>query len=193
MKTLARYLIPRLFLPLILSVPTVASAQATAALSPGDRIRVRWDDGSWSPYSLAPLRSATLDLVFLDETLLVGRRGERLVLINAQSIRSMQRRIGTRPASAPAMVIGSGAGFAAAFLAGAFKAAVDPSVNDTGGVVNAGLSAGVLIGAPLGALVAWLNALSHPIYEDIGIAHLTPGVAMEPSGAVGVSLAISTR
>ena len=190
MKTIARYLIPRLVLVLLPWTPGTASAQSTAPLSAGDRVRVTWDYAPGGSYPFMMRRSTTLDLVRLSEGQLVGRRGGHLVIIHARSIRSLERRIGTKPATASAMVMGSAAGFAVGFLAGAFKASVDPSVD---GVVDSGISSGVLLGAPLGALLAWINSRSRGIYEDVGLHGVRPVVAMAPSGGVGLSLAISAR
>ena len=190
MKTIARYLIPRLVLVLLPWTPGAASAQSTAPLSRGDHVRVTWDYAPRGYYALMVRRSATLDLVHLTESQLMGRRNGQLVIVHAPSITSLERRIGTRPATAPEMVIGSAAGFAVGFLAGAFRASVDSSVD---GVVDAGISSGVLIGAPLGALAAWLNSRSRGTYEDVGLPGVRPVVAMAPSGGVGLALAINSR
>jgi len=147
------------------AAPGLLGAQARGPLRPGDEIRVSWYDGGWGTQvgAYSAVRSQTLDFVALDQSQLVGTSRERLYIIQTSSLRDVRRRIGTKPAAAPAMVAGSAAGFAAAFVIGAL------SSRDGGDAVNAGLSAGVLIGAPVGALVAWMSSRSRPIYEDVGI------------------------
>lgn len=189
MKIRARSPITRLCLTVLASLPTALTAQTPGPLSPGDEVRVSWSSQSGS--RTYPMTSY-LEFVRMDESQIVGRRHGRLVVIDTRRIRSVRRRIGTKPASAPAMVIGSGAGFAVGFLAGAVGAGGrarpgNPSAAD------AGLSTGVLVGAPLGALIAWIVSRSHGIYEEVPIRRVRPVPTLSPSGGLGVSLRLGTR
>ena len=179
--------------------PFTAQAQTQApsalgtsgALAPGDEVRVYWYDRYATASSFRHLRAQTFDLLRIEQGQLVGRRGERIHVIETGTVRSLQRRIGTRPASAPAMAAGSAGGFAAAFVVGTLVAASNADA------VNVGLSAGVLVGAPLGAVVAWLASRSRGIYEEV---HL-PGAsgrwaaALHPGriDAVGLPCGVRTR
>lgn len=171
MRTSASISVWTIALAIAALTPRPAATQAnaptpsyeTGALAAGDEVRVYWYDRYSTVSAFPQLRAQTLDLVRLEPGQLVGRRGVRIVVIDTGAVRSLQRRIGTRPASAPATVAGSAAGFAAAFLAGSIATGSD------GGAVDAGLSAGVLVGAPLGALVAWLSSRSRGIYEEVSL------------------------
>lgn len=193
MNMTIRLLIPRLVLALFLYVPAPGVAQSADPVAPGDRVRVRWSMHDGSPYYLPIPRSATMEVVSVDERRLIGTNGRQSYTIYRTAIQDVERRIGTKPASAPAVVIGSASGFAAGFLAGALKGALDPTVNGTGSVSNQGLTVGVLIGAPLGALVAYVRSRSQGIYEDAPFAEVDPSVTVAPSGGVGLSLRIPTR
>ena len=137
------------------------------------------------------LRQERLELVSVGDGHLMGRRGAGVLVVRATSIKRLERQIGTKPASAPAMAIGSAAGFAGGFVLGALFASADPTVNGSSDTMNFGLSSGVLIGAPLGAIVAWLASRARPIYQDVLVADVTPFVAVEPAGGVGVSLKVA--
>ena len=113
------------------------------------------------------------------------RRGHQMFTVPTRSITTLERRIGTKPASAPAMVIGSGVGFAVGFVAGLLKSQIDRTSADHD-VIDSGLVAGIL-GAQIGALVAYINSRSRGIYEDVGLANLAPGHVMRPSPRVGPS------
>ena len=191
MKTRTRYLTRSLWTALLVAAPGFAQGQSVAPLSPGDVLRV-----SWRARSATMLRDTrqitTLEFVRMDPSQLVGRRRGRLVVLDARAIRTVRRRIGTKPASAPAMVIGSGAGFAVGFLVGALSATTDDRPGGRS-AADAGLSTGVLLGAPLGAFVAWIASRSHGIYEDVPIPRVRPVASLSRSGRVGLSFILGTR
>lgn len=155
----------RLALMLLAFAPNPAVAQSTVTLAPGDEVRVTWFEQLPTYAAFRVVRIESFDVVRLDESQLVGRRGQDVFFIEPGALRTVQRRIGTKPVSAPEMVLGSGAGFALGFLVGALGA----SANGSGDVANAGLSSGVLLGAPLGAFVAWVASRSRGIYEDVEV------------------------
>ena len=158
----------------------------------GDRVRVVWRE-SWGSLYHSQVRIAHLDLVLLDRAKLIGRRGDRVEVIPLDQVSLVQKRVGTRPATAPEMVIGSAAGFAAAFAAGAIKAIADPTVEGSSAVIDDGLVAGVLIGAPLGALAAYLRSRARPLYEDIGFGDAQPVVVPTRTGGVGFGISLPSR
>ena len=172
-----------------LTTPLKTVAQNQPAVESGDRIRVTWREGVASPYH-SYLRSIHLDLVLIDESRLVGRDGDRVRVIPLNQVTSLQKRLRTRPASAPEVVIGSAMGFAAAFTFGALKSIVDPSVEGSSAIINDGVMAGVVIGAPLGAVAAYLNAMARPLYEEIGLGAQTSIVLPTASGTVHFGISI---
>jgi hypothetical protein len=180
----------------VLVVPTLAAAHAqaqsgTPAVS-GEEVRVSWYDNAGSLGTLPAVRSTTVRLVSMDESQLVGRRGDRLHIVDTRSIRRVQRRIGTKPASAPAMVAGSAGGFAAGFLFGTFGADATRGRS----ALDAGLSTGVLVGAPLGALIAWLSSRSRGIYEDVPVpraVRVRTIANVSPTGRVGLAVTVGSR
>lgn len=190
MNMLIRVVISRLLLTVILAAPISAAAQ-TAPLQVGEKIRIRWTFGSPYPYGLSTMRSVVAHVVDYDAGHVMLRRGHRMFTVPTGSITTLERRIGTKPASAPAMVIGSGVGFAVGFVAGLLKSQIDRT-SDGHDVIDSGLAAGIL-GAPIGALVAYINSRSRGIYEDVGLGNLAPGLVMRPSGRVGLSLTIGGR
>ncbi|MSR19899.1 MAG: hypothetical protein EXR91_02835 [Gemmatimonadetes bacterium] len=168
MNSLHHHPMARLALALLAFAPSPAVAQSTVALAPGDDVRVAWFEQSPTFTAFRVVRIESFDVVRSDENQLLGRRGQKVFLIDPGALRTVQRRIGTKPVSAPEVVLGSGAGFALGFLVGALGA----SANGSGDVANAGLSSGVLLGAPLGAFVAWVASRSRGIYEDVEVHRL---------------------
>jgi len=175
-----------------LPAPSRAEAQAAPAVQTGDRVRVVWRE-SWESLYSSQVRISHLDLVSLDQTQLVARRGDRLQIIPLSQVGKLEKRVGTRGATAPEMVIGSAAGFAAAFAGGALKAIIDPTVAGASAVIDDGLAAGVLIGAPLGALAAYLNSRARPIYDEIGFDDAYPVIVPTETGGVGFGLRLPSR
>lgn len=182
------------FLVLLSSV-TPAFAQS-AGLRAGDEVRVSWWDGYVSSYAYQMPRTTTAEVLDVSGDALMLRRGDRVFTVRASELRSVQLRVGTKPASAPAMVIGSAAGFAAGFALGALTGGIE---GGGAGVdrMDAGLTTGVLIGAPIGALVAWATSRSRGIYEDVPFSEVLSGVlsdvVVEPSGRVGLSIRTGRR
>jgi hypothetical protein len=201
MKAFTRIAIPALIVGLAPWTPGAASAQSTRPLSPGDSVLVTWTVPGPSAYSLysfgAYTERATLELVSIRAGRLTGLRvrgrGRQngLVIVDTGHIRSVQRRIGTKPTVAPAMVYGSAAGFVAGFLGGAWNSSMTSTVNGSSDAVDAGLRSGVLIGAPLGAAIAWLASRSRGIYENVAVVGLRPTVAVTPGGGGGFSIAVA--
>jgi len=192
MKTSARNVISSLAVAFLLWCPTQLSAQSPFAdVAQGPRV------GERLVVTLGPLvynhrRVVHVEFLMVDEGWLVGRDGDRYLAIDTASIRSVRRRIGTKPASAPAMALGSAVGFATGFVIGAVLQSTGEAYAGRQTASNRGLSTGVLIGAPIGALVAWAASRSRPIYETVPLGRARPSVAMDPSGRVGVSLSIPT-
>lgn len=174
------------------TTPLKTAAQDQPTVESGDRIRVMWREGVASPYHNY-LRSEHLDLVLIDETRLVGRDGDRVRVIPLNQVAHLDKRVRTRPATAPEIVIGSAMGFAAAFTLGALKSIVDPSVEGSSTIVNDGVRTGVLVGAPLGAVAAYLNAMARPLYEEIGIGAQRPVVLPTTNGAVHFGISVPSR
>ncbi len=204
-KTLVPGVIVRTIVLFLLAAPRPTAAQSSSVLNAeastdlaarplilGERVRVRWDAGIESQYGYSALRSAVTEVVEYHGTRIVLRRGNSTFSVPMSSVRSIERRVGTKPASAPAMVLGSAAGFATGFIVGVLKANMDTSVASDDRI-NSGISTGVLLGAPLGALIAWATSRERGIYERVGLGPGVRGLVVEPSGKVGVSLAVGTR
>jgi hypothetical protein len=143
-----------------------------APLTPGEMVIVTWRDAAIIGVANPP---STRRVVVVDanDTRLIGRFGGRTYIIEPGTISRVRRRIGTRPATAPEMVAGSGIGFAAGFVVGVLGSNDDR--------VDTGLSTGVLLGAPVGALVAWAASRSRGIYEDVPF----PAVRVRRAAASG--------
>ena len=107
------------------------------------------------------------------------------------SVQALERRIGTKPASAPAMVKGSALGFLAGFTAGVLKAKADRTVASDE-VVDSGVVGGVLLGAPFGAFIAYLTSRRRGIYEKVPFNRMNVDFAVAGSGRMGLSLALPT-
>lgn len=198
MKTRTHTVIPSLAVALLLWCPATAWAQPAPSFAgseprAGEQLVVTYVTDRFGPLANSYRRTVHIEFLMMDGGRLVGRDGDRYFSVDTRSIRSVRRRIGTKPASAPAMALGSAAGFAAGFVMGAVS---HPRRLDASGgqsAVNRGLSAGVLVGAPLGALVAWVASRSRPIYEDVQIGRARPSVAMSLSGRVRLSVSIATQ
>ncbi|MDA0328035.1 MAG: hypothetical protein O2958_03320 [Gemmatimonadetes bacterium] len=188
MKTLARLVLSRLLMTFALAAPTQLIAQE-APLTVGEQVKVRWHDRSWSQTGQPGMRSVIAEVEAYDANWIRVRRGKRIIDVPTTAITNIQRRVGTRPASAPAMVIGSGLGFAGGFLGGLMVAQLDRTATGSD-VVNTGLKGGILVGAPMGALFAYFNSRSRGIYEDIGLGRVVPGVIIGADTRVDVSFRI---
>ena len=174
-----------------LLAPAAAQAQSSA-VRPGDEIRVSWWDPYASSYAYNMPRTTTAEVVDFNGNALMIKRGKRIFTVQMSEVRNLQRRVGTKPASAPTMVVSSAAGFAAGFALGALTGGLEGGGGDVDRV-NAGLTTGVLIGAPVGALVAWISSRSRGIYEDVPFSDMIAGVVMDPSGRVGLSIRTGRR
>jgi len=196
MKTLSHTVLSALTLALIVAGPTHALAQSTGeasrTLTAGEELLVTYDTGDFGSFSQSYRRTVRAEFVDMDGGRMLVRVRDQLLLIDTRSIRSVRRRIGTKPASAPAMALGSAAGFGAAFLIGVAMYD-DGGPGSTSSATNSGLAAGVLIGAPVGALVAWMVSRSRPLYESVDIGGARPRVVIRRSGGVSFSFSLPTR
>jgi hypothetical protein len=190
MRLLGRTAISVLGAALLLAQPRAARSQTPWADQPleGERLVVTYEVDRNGPAVYRYRRTVELEVQRIDGRYLLGWSHGAIVPVDLASIRSVKRQIGTKPASAPAMVFGSAAGFAGGFLVGALAHSGAPS--STRSTVDDGLAAGVLIGAPLGAFVAWLTSRGRPIYEDVELWDILPSVAASPAGGVGLGLTI---
>jgi hypothetical protein len=191
MKTLARTLAVRLVFSLLLAVPVPSLAQ-TSALSNGEEVRVRWVLRSDQTYGFPVHRSVVGEVIDQGPGHIMVKRKGQFVTVPLGRLTSVERRIGTKPASAPAMVLGSGIGFAAGFLAGVVAGSLDRTAEE-GDTFDNGLVTGVLFGAPIGALVVYAASRSRGIYEAVDMASALPAVAIKPTGRVGLSMRVATR
>jgi len=197
MKTRARTVISSLGLAFIAWCPAHLYGQsifAPRAQEPrvGEQLAVTFVSDQFGPLVYNYRRTVYIEFLMIDGGRLVGRDGDRYFAIDTGSIRTVKRRIGTKPASAPAMALGSAAGFVAGFAIGAVLQSSGQDYVGRQTASNRGLSTGVLIGAPLGAFVAWVASRSRPIYETVPLASARPSVMMDPAGRLGVSLSIPT-
>ena len=191
MKALARTISVRLVFSLLLAIPAPAFAQSSA-LSDGDEVRIRWQFHSDQTYGFPVHRSAVGVVVDQSGSHILLERKGRFVTVPLRTVTSVERRIGTKPASAPAMVLGSGIGFAAGFVAGVLAGSLDRTAEE-GDTFNNGLATGVMFGAPIGALVVYVASRSRGIYEAVDMANALPALAIEPTGRVGLSMRIASR
>jgi hypothetical protein len=185
MKTLTRIVISRLLAALLLTTPVDAAAQVEP-LTMGEEVRIVWTQAYPSSMGFTAHRSVVGELIDQNASHILVRRGARFVTVPMSDITRVERRIGTKPASAPAMVIGSGVGFGAGFVAGILTRGNRSTTVDER--INKGIATGVLLGAPMGALMAYIASRQRGIYEEIGFASLLSGLAVAPSGRVGLSL-----
>lgn len=171
---------------------TLAPTQTAAQSNDSDptEFRVRWR--TFLSHPAIPggfvVDDVSGDLVALHDSYLVLEKRGQPTRVPVNRVVRVQRRIGTKPASAPAMVIGSAAGFALGFVGAISLGALDGTSDLSR--MDQGLTGGVLVGAPLGAFVAYLASRSRGIYETLEIdnlrAHLTP--AVDGSVHLGVQL-----
>jgi hypothetical protein len=176
---------------LLLGCPQGSVAQSYWPTGPGagERLVVTFVTDLYGPLSRSHRSRVEMDFVAIEGVRLLGATRDRVLSIDTRSILSVKRQIGTKPASAPAMVLGSAAGFAVGFLVGSI-AHSDGSGQTT--AVGSGLSTGVLLGAPTGALVAWVASRSRPIYEEVRIGPAIPSVSLAPSGRTSVAVSVAT-
>jgi hypothetical protein len=187
MKTLTRIVISRLLAALLLATPVDGVAQVEPLVM-GEEVRVIWTQAYPNSVGFTTHRSVVGELVDQNATHMMVRRGARFVTVPMSTVKRVERRIGTKPASAPAMVIGSGIGFGAGFMAGILTRGNRSTTTDER--INKGIATGVLLGAPVGALVAYITSRQRGIYEEVGFASLLSGLAVAPSGRVGVSVKV---
>jgi len=186
MKTRTRTLRIALFAIALTAPLSSIEAQYHPAVSPGDEVRVSY----YNPAMAIGYGGPTLvtgEVVDVNESGFLLRKGKRLFTVHASTVRSVELRVGTKPASAPAMVAGSAIGFVSGFALGALTGGfnhMDPNVDR----VEAGLTTGVLVGAPLGAFVAWLTSRERGIYEDIPFGDMLSSMVVGANGTVGFSL-----
>ncbi|MDH3270304.1 MAG: hypothetical protein OEN56_03165 [Gemmatimonadota bacterium] len=183
---IARMTVRTVLAVLLASTPQTIAAQATG-LAPGDEVRVRWEYAGRPSYAFGYTRSAIARVVDVSPSHLTLRRGNRDFVVPVRGVQTLERRVGTRPASAPRMVIGSGLGFLGGVAIGVLRAEADPTIESSG---DFGLSMGVLIGAPVGALIAYVTSRERGIYEPVGVAGIFSGMRIDPSGRVGLSVRI---
>ena len=123
MRMIGHILLPALALGLLGPVSATAQSSTTpadiygSAPSVGEELLVRYQVDTPGPVPRRSTRTVRVEFVSANPDQLVGRSRDRLLVIDSRSIRGVRRRTGTRPASAPAMVMGSAAGFAAVLVA----------------------------------------------------------------------------
>lgn len=198
MKSLIRTLVQGLAAALLLVTPCVVSAQTSSRYSSqtftipdvGDELRVTYDSNRNGAliHNYRGVVRGRLKMISDGYLVIDSRNGT--VVVAMSSVRGIERRVGTKPASAPAMALGSATGFVAGYLIGSLT--YKESTSSTSSASNNGLAVGVLLGAPAGALVAWLASRSRPLYEDMSLGSATPTVAVGPSGQVRFSVSLAT-
>lgn len=173
----------------LLSPGASAEAQSFRPLEPGEEVRIRWDYGSGSTsFAHNYSQMAVAKVIDVSASHIMLRKGDRNFTVPFRSVRRLERRVGTRPASAPRMVIGSGLGFLGGVAFGILRAEADPTIESSS---DFGLSMGVLLGAPVGALLAYLTSRERGIYERVGLPDMVSGWTVDPSGRVGLSFRVS--
>jgi hypothetical protein len=186
MKTRIRTLQIGLIAITLMAPLSSIEAQFHSAIAPGDEVRVSYYNPAMSLGYGGP-SLVTGEVVDVNESGLLLKRGKRFITVPASSLRSVELRVGTRPASAPAMVTGSALGFVAGFALGALTGGfnhMDPNVDR----VEAGLTTGVLVGAPAGAIVAWLTSRQRGIYDDIPFGDVLSSMVVGANGTVRFSI-----
>ncbi len=170
------------------SVPTISPGEVRAQalpIEPGDEVRIRWSYDGSSSFAHTVTQVAIAEVVDVSPSHVMLRRGGRNFTVPMGTVQSLERRIGTKPASAPRMVIGSGLGFLGGVAFGIISAQADPTIENAS---DYGLSMGVLLGAPVGALVAWATSRERGIYERVGVRQLVSGWTVDPTGRVGLTV-----
>ncbi|MDX1494406.1 MAG: hypothetical protein R3253_10130 [Longimicrobiales bacterium] len=172
----------RAFIATLLFSPAPVAAQQPA-IEPGEEVRVRWRyDASTFAHSISQVTVA--EVVDVTPNAILLRRGNRHFTVPMANVRSLERRVGTRPASAPRMVIGSALGFLGGMAFGVLRGEADSNIESS---ADYGLSMGVLIGAPVGALIAYATSRERGIYERVGLPALVSGWTVDTDGRVGLS------
>lgn len=174
-------------LSIALAAPlTAVEAQYAPSISPGDEVRVSYYNANM-PLGYGGPSLVVGEVVDVNESGFLLRKGRRLITVHASTVRSVELRVGTKPASAPAMVAGSAIGFVSGFALGALTGGFnhkDPNVDR----VEAGLTTGVLVGAPAGAIVAWLTSRQRGIYEKVPFGDVLSSMVVGVNGTVGFSI-----
>lgn len=173
------------FVVMLLALAVDDASAQDGPIQPGEEVRIRWEYGSAYGYAGGYQQSAIGEVVDATSTHLMLRRGQRFFTVPLGSVRTLERRVGTKPASAPRMVIGSGLGFLGAMAFGILRGEADPTIDSS---MDYGLSMGVLVGAPIGALVAWATSRERGIYERVGVRQLVSGWTIDPNGRVGLTV-----
>lgn len=173
------------FVVMLLALAVDDASAQDGPIQPGEEVRIRWEYGSAYGYAGGYQQSAIGEVVDATSTHLMLRRGQRFFTVPLGSVRTLERRVGTKPASAPRMVIGSGLGFLGAMAFGILRGEADPTIDSS---MDYGLSMGVLAGAPIGALVAWATSRERGIYERVGVRQLVSGWTIDPNGRVGLTV-----
>lgn len=171
------------FVVILLASAASDSRAQQPPLQPGEEVRIRWEYGAAHGFLGGYQQSAVAEVVDATASHLMLRRGQRFFTVPLTSVRTLERRVGTKPASAPRMVIGSGLGFLGAVAFGILRGEADSTIESS---TDYGLSMGVLVGAPVGALVAWATSRERGIYERVGVRELVSGWTIDPSGRVGL-------
>lgn len=173
------------FVVMLLALAANDTGAQQHALQPGDEVRVRWEHEAAHGFLGGYQQSAVAEIVDANATHLMLRRNQRFFTVPLSSVRTLERRVGTKPASAPRMVIGSGLGFLGAVAFGILRGEADSTIESS---TDYGLSMGVIVGAPIGALVAWATSRERGIYERVGVRELVSGWTIDPSGRVGLTV-----
>lgn len=189
MKTRTRFQIAAIgsFVVMLLGSAAVPTAAQNGPVQPGEEVRIRWEYGSAYGYLGGYWQTAVGEVVDANPTHIMLRRGERFFTVPLSSVVTLERRVGTKPASAPRMVVGSGLGFLGAMAFGILQGQADPTIESP---VDYGLSMGVLVGAPVGALVAWATSRERGIYERVGLRQLVSGWTIGADGRVGLTVQV---
>lgn len=179
----------RAFIAALLLSPGAASAQQPA-VQPGDEVRVRWSYDGTSSFAHTITQTAIAEVIDISPSHVMLRRAGRNFTVPLRTVRTLEKRVGTKPASAPRMVIGSGLGFLGGVAFGIATAQADPTIENAS---DYGLSMGVLLGAPVGALIAWITSRERGIYERVGLPQLVSGWTVDTDGRVGLSVRMPSR
>ena len=181
-----RSIVPRALATALVILPGTAAAQAPA-IHPGDEVRVTWEDARYVAMGIPGLRRTTAEVVNVNVDYIQLERGSRRITVPTWSVRAVEKRVGTKPASAPAMVAGSGIGFAGGFAIGMLTGAFDRTPGE-GSRTSSGIATGILVGAPVGALIAYITSRSRGIYADVGFGSVLASLTVDANGGVGISI-----
>ena len=181
-----RRVVPSVLGSVLVILPGAAAAQA-ATILPGDEVRVTWEDARYVAMGIPGLRRTTAEVVSVNVDYIQLARGSRRITVPTWSVRGVEKRVGTKPASAPAMVAGSGIGFAGGFAIGMLTGAFDRTPGE-GSRTSSGIATGILVGAPVGALIAYITSRSRGIYADVGFGSALASLTLDAKGGVGFSI-----